>query len=59
MNSDPNTVQINATLNYHLPRASDVLLAVEAIPGMADQTLLTDLLKVGGVVVPLVAPLRT
>ncbi len=47
------TVQINATLNYHLPRASDVLLAVEAIPGMADQTLLTDLLKVGGDCSPL------
>ena len=53
MNSAPDTVQINATLNYHLPRASDVLLAVEAIPGMADQTLLTDLLKVGGDCSPL------
>jgi transglutaminase-like putative cysteine protease len=53
MNSTPTTVQINATLNYHLPRASDVLLAVEAIPGTADQTLLTDLLKVGGDCSPL------
>jgi transglutaminase-like putative cysteine protease len=53
MNFAPNTVQINATLNYHLPRASDVLLAVEAIPGTADQTLLTDLLKVGGDCSPL------
>jgi transglutaminase-like putative cysteine protease len=53
MNSAPNTVQINATLNYHLPRASDVLLAVEVIPGMADQTLVTDLLKVGGDCSPL------
>ena len=47
------TISINATLNYHLPRSSDVLLAVEAIPGMADQTLLTDLLKVGGDCSPL------
>ena len=46
-------VSINATLNYHLPRASDVLLAVEVIPGMEDQTLLTDLLKVGGDCSPL------
>ena len=53
MNFALNTVSINATLNYHLPRASDVLLAVEAIPGMADQTLLTDLLKVGGDCSPL------
>jgi transglutaminase-like putative cysteine protease len=47
------TVAINATLNYHLPRASDVLLAVEAIPGMEDQQLVTDLLKVGGKCSPL------
>jgi transglutaminase-like putative cysteine protease len=47
------TVSINATLNYHLPRASDVLLAVEAIPGMEDQRLVTDLLKVGGNCSPL------
>jgi transglutaminase-like putative cysteine protease len=47
------TVSINATLNYHLPRASDVLLAVEAIPNMDDQRLVTDLLKVGGKCSPL------
>jgi hypothetical protein len=29
------TVEITATLNYHLPQAADVLFAVEAIP-MAD-----------------------
>ena len=32
MNSSPTTVDITATLNYHLPQAADVLLAVEAIP---------------------------
>ncbi len=53
MTSAPTTVSINAALHYHLPRASDVLLAVEAIPGMADQTLITDLLKVGGTCSPL------
>jgi transglutaminase-like putative cysteine protease len=47
------TVQINAALNYHLPRPADVLLAVEAIPNMDDQTLLADLLKVGGDCSPL------
>jgi transglutaminase-like putative cysteine protease len=47
------TVSINATLSYHLPRSSDVLLAVEAIPGMEDQKLVTDLLKVGGKCSPL------
>jgi transglutaminase-like putative cysteine protease len=47
------TVSINAILNYHLPRSSDVLLAVEAIPGMEDQRLVTDLLKVGGKCSPL------
>jgi transglutaminase-like putative cysteine protease len=52
MNSAPVTVQINAILNYHLPKAADVLLAVEAIP-MEDQRLLTDLLKVKGNCSPL------
>jgi transglutaminase-like putative cysteine protease len=52
MNSSPTTVDITATLNYHLPQAADVLLAVEAIP-MADQKLLTDLLKVKGDCSPL------
>lgn len=46
-------VAIAATLNYHLPRSSDVLLAIEAIPGMEDQHLVTDLLKVGGKCSPL------
>jgi hypothetical protein len=46
------TVAITATLNYHLPQAADVLLAVESIP-MADQRLLTDLLKVKGDCSPL------
>jgi len=46
------TVDITATLNYHLPQAADVLLAVEAIP-MDDQKLLTDLLKVKGDCSPL------
>jgi transglutaminase-like putative cysteine protease len=46
------TVDISATLNYHLPQAADVLLAVEAIP-MDDQKLLTDLLKVKGDCSPL------
>jgi transglutaminase-like putative cysteine protease len=47
-----NTVAINAALSYHLPKAADVLLAVEAIP-MADQMLLSDLLKVKGDCSPL------
>ncbi len=47
MTSTPITVAITATLNYHLPKAADVLLAVEAIP-MDDQRLVTDLLKVAG-----------
>lgn len=38
-------VAITAMLDYNLPKAADVLLAVEAIP-MADQTLVTDLLTV-------------
>lgn len=46
------TVDITATLNYHLPKAADVLLAVEAIP-MDDQRLVTDLLKVKGDCSPL------
>ena len=46
------TLAITATLNYHLPQSADVLLAVEAIP-MADQHLLTDLLKVKGDCSPL------
>jgi transglutaminase-like putative cysteine protease len=46
------TVQITATLNYTLPKAADVLLAVEAIP-MDDQRLITDLLKVKGDCSPL------
>jgi transglutaminase-like putative cysteine protease len=50
--STPQTVQITATLNYHLPKAADVLLAVEAIP-MEDQRLITDLLKVKGDCSPL------
>ena len=52
MNPSPTTVAITATLNYHLPKPADVLLAVEAIP-MADQLLLTDLLKVKGDCSPL------
>jgi transglutaminase-like putative cysteine protease len=47
------TVAITATLNYHLPKPADVLLAVEAIPNMDDQRLLTDLLKVKGDCSPL------
>ena len=44
----PNTkVAITAMLDYNLPKAADVLLAVEAIP-MADQQLVTDLLTVAG-----------
>ena len=50
--ADMTTVDITATLNYHLPKSADVLLAVEAIP-MADQRLLTDLLKVKGDCSPL------
>jgi hypothetical protein len=50
--SNPITVAITAALDYHLPKAADVLLAVEAIP-MADQRLLTDLLKVRGECSPL------
>lgn len=46
-------VAITANLNYHLPKPADVLLAVEAIPNMADQNLLTDLLKVKGDCSPL------
>jgi transglutaminase-like putative cysteine protease len=46
------TVDIIATLNYNLPKAADVLLAVEAIP-MDDQRLLADLLKVKGDCSPL------
>lgn len=46
------TVDITATLNYHLPQPADVLLAVEAIP-MEDQKLLTDLLRVKGDCSPL------
>lgn len=53
MTPSPMTVNITATLNYHLPQAADVLLAVEAIPNMADQNLLTDLLKVKGDCSPL------
>ena len=53
MNSSPMTVDITATLNYNLPQAADVLLAVEAIPNMADQKLLSDLLKVKGDCSPL------
>ncbi len=45
-------VQITATLNYYLPQAADVLLAVEAIP-MEDQRLLRDLLRVKGDCSPL------
>jgi transglutaminase-like putative cysteine protease len=48
----PQTVQITAALNYHLPKAADVLLAVEAIP-MEDQRLVSDLLKVKGDCSPL------
>lgn len=48
----PQTVQISATLNYNLPKAADVLLAVEAIP-MEDQRLISDLLKVKGDCSPL------
>ena len=48
----PQTAQINATLCYNLPKAADVLLAVEAIP-MDDQRLLSDLLKVKGDCSPL------
>jgi transglutaminase-like putative cysteine protease len=40
-------VAITAMLDYMLPKAADVLLAVEAIP-MADQQLVTDLLTVAG-----------
>jgi transglutaminase-like putative cysteine protease len=47
MNSASLIVDIVITLNYHLPQAADVLLAVEAIP-MDDQRLITDLLKVKG-----------
>ena len=43
---------ISANLQYHLPKAADVLLAVEAIP-MDDQRLQTDLLKVKGDCSPL------
>ena len=50
--AEPTTVDITATLNYHLPQAADVLLAVEAIP-MDDQRLVTDLLKVKGDCSPL------
>ncbi len=46
-------VSISASLQYSLPRSSDVLLAVEVIPGLADQTLVHDLLKVGGSCSPL------
>jgi transglutaminase-like putative cysteine protease len=46
------TVAITATLNYHLPKPADVLLAVEAIP-MDDQRLQSDLLKVKGNCSPL------
>ena len=46
------TVQISASLQYHLPVAADVLLAVEAIP-MDDQRLVKDLLKVKGDCSPL------
>jgi transglutaminase-like putative cysteine protease len=46
------TVAITAALDYHLPQAADVLLAVEAIP-MDDQRLSTDLLKVRGDCSPL------
>ena len=45
-------VAITATLNYHLRKPADVLLAVEAIP-MDDQRLVTDLLKVKGDCSPL------
>lgn len=51
--ADMTTVAITATLNYHLPKPADVLLAVEAIPNMADQRLVTDLLKVKGDCSPL------
>ncbi|HEV7232924.1 MAG TPA: transglutaminase family protein [Sphingorhabdus sp.] len=47
------TVTISATLNYNLPKPADVLLAVEAIPNMDDQRLVTDLLKVKGDCSPL------
>jgi len=46
------TLAISADLHYHLPKAADVLLAVEAIP-MDDQRLQTDLLKVKGDCSPL------
>jgi transglutaminase-like putative cysteine protease len=46
-------VAITATLNYHLPKPADILLAVEAIPNMDDQKLVTDLLKVKGDCSPL------
>jgi transglutaminase-like putative cysteine protease len=40
-------VAITAMLDYNLPKAADVLLAVEAIPA-GDQKLVTDLLTVAG-----------
>jgi transglutaminase-like putative cysteine protease len=46
------SLSITATLTYDLPRAADVLLAVEAIP-MEDQRLISDLLKVKGDCSPL------
>ncbi len=45
--ANPVKVAISAILNYHLPKAADVLLAVEAIP-MDDQLLVSDLLTVAG-----------
>ena len=45
-------VAISASLCYFLPKAADVLLAVEAIP-MDDQKLESDLLKVAGKCSPL------